>query len=143
MRLHVHILHISGLIAILVLTGVWGALAVPGLSFHSINMSFYSFHSPKDRRIPAFFTCFNCRIRGDKNWAMIAVNDLLPNMISKFNDLALFRYIRGILLGAYEVIQVLFINLGGQSRSSRSMIRILSQSSLSTWVSLLPRYGKA
>jgi len=24
---------------------------------------------------------------------MIAVNDLLPNMISKFNDLALFRYV--------------------------------------------------
>lgn len=24
---------------------------------------------------------------------MIAVNDLLPNMMSKFNDLALFRYV--------------------------------------------------
>lgn len=52
----------------------------------------------KDPRIPTVFTCFNCRIRADKNWAMIAVNDLLPNMVSKFKDIALFRYDVRILL---------------------------------------------
>jgi hypothetical protein len=70
-----------------------GALTISvQYAFVGLTSSSGSYHTDRDLRIPTVFICFNCRIRGDKNWAMIAVNDLLPNMISKFNDLALFRY---------------------------------------------------
>lgn len=65
----------------------------PCVSIHILD----SYHSFDDKRIPLAFTCFRCRVRKDKNYAMIAVNDLLPNMMSKFDDLALFRYVIALL----------------------------------------------
>ena len=69
--------------------------------FYCAESPVHSYHTLRDPRLPPVFTCFNCRIRGDKNWAMIAVNDLLPNMTSKFNDLALFRCVFDMPIGIY------------------------------------------
>ncbi|EPQ57954.1 hypothetical protein GLOTRDRAFT_103922 [Gloeophyllum trabeum ATCC 11539] len=49
------------------------------------------YHSAKDKRLPAKFLCFDCRVRADQNWDLIVVHDLYPSMIAKFKDLALFR----------------------------------------------------
>ncbi|KAF9469301.1 HORMA domain-containing protein [Collybia nuda] len=48
------------------------------------------YHSIKDPRMPASFTCFDCRVRADTSWELIKIN-LYPKMLSNFQDLALFR----------------------------------------------------
>ena len=69
--------------------GAWGTY----LFYLRVLDSFYSsYHSLDDHRLPSRFVCFDCRIRGNSNYAMIAVSDLLPDMISKYNTLVLFRY---------------------------------------------------
>ncbi|KAF7966376.1 hypothetical protein HWV62_38893 [Athelia sp. TMB] len=50
-----------------------------------------SYHSKQDKRLPKAFNCFECRIRQDRNWAMLSVNDLLPDLRERFGRLALFR----------------------------------------------------
>lgn len=92
-----------------------------------------SYHSLDDRRLPSKFICFDCRIRGDRNYAMIAVNDLLPNMISKYNGLVLFRYdVRSLCLVRPSHT---FYAADEQSRLSRPPIRIHSRSSRRKWAS--------
>ncbi|KZP21154.1 hypothetical protein FIBSPDRAFT_1044318 [Athelia psychrophila] len=49
------------------------------------------YHSSQDARLPRVFNCFGCRVRQDKNWAIISVNDILPIMTEKFERLAVFR----------------------------------------------------
>ncbi|KAH9930747.1 uncharacterized protein B0H18DRAFT_1116858 [Fomitopsis serialis] len=49
------------------------------------------FHSAKDKRLPARFVCFDCRVRADQNWELIVVHDLYPRMTERFKDLAIFR----------------------------------------------------
>jgi hypothetical protein len=66
---------------------------------------------------------------------MIAVNDLLPNMISKFNDLTLFRYaLNQYFTDTHELKRFI---LGDRLRSSSCMIQILLQNSQRQWASVL------
>jgi meiosis-specific protein HOP1 len=51
----------------------------------------FSYHSVKDNRMPVKFICFDCRVRSDISWEFIKV-DLYPKMLSKFKELALFRF---------------------------------------------------
>ncbi|RDB21131.1 Meiosis-specific protein HOP1 [Hypsizygus marmoreus] len=48
------------------------------------------YHSINDPRIPSEFICFDCRVRSDSSWELIKAN-LYPIMLSKFQELALFR----------------------------------------------------
>ncbi|KAF9446336.1 HORMA-domain-containing protein [Macrolepiota fuliginosa MF-IS2] len=48
------------------------------------------YHSIRDKRIPARFICFDCRLRADVSWELIKT-DLYPRLMSKHRDLALFR----------------------------------------------------
>lgn len=68
--------------------GVWGMLLKYALKV--FNDPVFSYHSVKDPRIPASFTCFDCRVRADPSWELIKIN-LYPKMLSKFQELALFR----------------------------------------------------
>ncbi|KZT71267.1 HORMA-domain-containing protein [Daedalea quercina L-15889] len=56
--------------------------------FHAWCMGF---HSAKDKRVPAHFLCFDCRVRADQNWELIVLHDLYPRMMERFKDLAIFR----------------------------------------------------
>ncbi|TFY60425.1 hypothetical protein EVJ58_g5155 [Rhodofomes roseus] len=49
------------------------------------------FRSAKDKRLPARFVCFDCRVKADQNWELIVVHDLYPRMMERFKDLAIFR----------------------------------------------------
>lgn len=49
------------------------------------------YHSAKDDRLPRRFNCFDCRVKADISWELIKV-DLYPTMISKYKELALFRF---------------------------------------------------
>ncbi|GLB34722.1 putative HORMA domain containing protein [Lyophyllum shimeji] len=48
------------------------------------------YHSVKDPRMPLQFHCFSCRLKADPFWPLIKV-DLYSVMLSRFQDLALFR----------------------------------------------------
>ncbi|KZT09612.1 HORMA-domain-containing protein [Laetiporus sulphureus 93-53] len=56
--------------------------------FHTWCMGY---HSAKDKRMPAQFICFDCRVKADQNWDLIVVHDLYPRMMERFRDLAIFR----------------------------------------------------
>ncbi|KAF5380914.1 hypothetical protein D9615_004163 [Tricholomella constricta] len=51
------------------------------------------YHSIEDPRMPAEFCCFSCRIQADPFWPLIKV-DLYPIMLSRFQELAIFRHRR-------------------------------------------------
>ena len=42
--------------------------------------------------MPLKFICFDCRVRADVTWELIR-HDLYPRILSKFKELALFRYV--------------------------------------------------
>ncbi|KIJ17008.1 hypothetical protein PAXINDRAFT_113249 [Paxillus involutus ATCC 200175] len=48
------------------------------------------YHSPQDKRLPSLFICFDCRLRRSREWDIIA-GKIYADMISRFQDLALFR----------------------------------------------------
>ena len=49
------------------------------------------YHATDDPRMPTQFICFDCRIRADITWELIKI-DLYPRVLTKFKDLALFRW---------------------------------------------------
>ena len=49
------------------------------------------FHSSQDPRLPAEFICFDCRVKADPNWDMISAYDLYPQMIDRYQNLAIHR----------------------------------------------------
>ncbi len=53
---------------------------------------YFRYHSAQDTRLPDTFVCFDCRLRRDPSWELIKVG-LYPTMLSKFRDLASFRYL--------------------------------------------------
>ncbi|KIK79348.1 hypothetical protein PAXRUDRAFT_36464 [Paxillus rubicundulus Ve08.2h10] len=48
------------------------------------------YHSPQDERLPSQFICFDCRLRRSREWDIIS-GKIHADMISRFQDLALFR----------------------------------------------------
>ncbi|KAG5645567.1 hypothetical protein DXG03_005705 [Asterophora parasitica] len=49
------------------------------------------YHSVKDPRMPAEFCCFSCRLQADPFWPLIKADDLYPVILSRFQDVTLFR----------------------------------------------------
>ncbi|THH17110.1 hypothetical protein EW146_g3631 [Bondarzewia mesenterica] len=49
------------------------------------------YHSIEDERIGSTFKCFSCRIRSDDHFEMIFVQSWYQDLLSKYNNLALFR----------------------------------------------------
>lgn len=47
----------------------------------------------------ASFVCFDCRVKADQNWDIIALHDLYPRMMERFRSLALFRCVLRDILG--------------------------------------------
>jgi hypothetical protein len=70
--------------------GAWGMRQIRSSECHSTDLS-SRYHSVDDKRIPQKFICFDCRARADVSWELIKT-DLYPQMLSKFRQLALFRY---------------------------------------------------
>ncbi|KAG1899799.1 HORMA domain-containing protein [Suillus fuscotomentosus] len=58
------------------------------------------YHGAQDKRLPAQFICFDCRLRGSHEWDIIA-GMIHADIIARYKDLALFR--RAIKI--YEVYQ--------------------------------------
>ena len=51
------------------------------------------FHSTDDRRMPAKFICFDCRLKADVvSWTMIK-EGLYPRIMEKYRDFVTFRYV--------------------------------------------------
>lgn len=49
------------------------------------------YHGAQDKRLPAQFICFDCRLRGSHEWDIIA-GMIHADIIARYKDLALFRY---------------------------------------------------
>ncbi|KAG2100211.1 HORMA domain-containing protein, partial [Suillus discolor] len=60
----------------------------------------FTYHGAQDKRLPAEFICFDCRLRGSHEWDIIA-GKIHDDIIARYKDLALFR--RAIKI--YEVYQ--------------------------------------
>ncbi|KAG1823276.1 HORMA domain-containing protein, partial [Suillus variegatus] len=60
----------------------------------------HKYHGAQDKRLPAQFICFDCRLRGSHEWDIIA-GMIHADIIARYKDLALFR--RAIKI--YEVYQ--------------------------------------
>ncbi|KAG2067057.1 DNA-binding protein [Suillus decipiens] len=58
------------------------------------------YHGARDKRLPAQFICFDCRLRSSHEWDLIT-GEIHADMIARYKDLALFR--RAIKI--YEVHQ--------------------------------------
>ncbi|TFK30204.1 DNA-binding protein [Coprinopsis marcescibilis] len=48
------------------------------------------FHSAKDNRLPHKFACFDCRLKGDLSWHLIA-DDMYPNIMAKYKEIVTYR----------------------------------------------------
>lgn len=55
------------------------------------GLTVFRYHSTDDQRIPPKFVCIDCRLRADISWELIK-SELYPRLMSKYRDLALFRY---------------------------------------------------
>lgn len=55
------------------------------------------YHSARSGSNPEKFVCFDCRVHADRNWDLINVHGLYSPMMSRFRDLALFRYVQNVL----------------------------------------------
>jgi len=68
--------------------GVWGNM-IP-FALQRYNLIKRRYHSTEDKRIPAKFICFDCRLRCDASWGLIKT-DIYPRLMNNFRDLVLFR----------------------------------------------------
>ncbi|KAL0946558.1 hypothetical protein HGRIS_012763 [Hohenbuehelia grisea] len=48
------------------------------------------YHAASDKRMPVKFVCFDCTLRADPGWELIE-DKLYPEMLTKFQELSLFR----------------------------------------------------
>lgn len=63
---------------------------------HPLDQMVCRYHGLQDKRLPPQFVCFDCRLRRSPEWDMIA-SKTHADMISRFKDLALFRYFEPML----------------------------------------------
>lgn len=68
-----------------------GSVSIFELFVSSADIASTRYHSAQDKSLPEYFTCFDCRVRADKNWELIELHELYPRMITKFKEVALFR----------------------------------------------------
>lgn len=115
--------------------GVWGKGVDPKLKMASAyRTNFLSrYHSIKDPRLPSEFVCFDCRVRADSSWELIKVN-LYPIMLSRFEDLALFRHVlaRSTLAKSLRTVDFAF---------NRRAIKIAEKKKAGTPADLAKAYG--
>lgn len=96
--------------------GAWGKHCLRRLRIHMLTLIMHpSYHSTRDTRIPHKFICFDCRVHADSNWYLLK-DVLYPQMLSKFKELALFRYIF-IRTGSRLIPHHLRSSIGALSRS--------------------------